>query len=111
VVLDGVGGELGTTALSLATNGTRFSAHGAPSGTFAALDPEEASRRAITLYGIADVQFPPAELRRLTSYAFEEAVAGRLRPVIGEVFPLERAAQAHAVIEGRGLVGKVVLKV
>ncbi|MGW3657867.1 zinc-binding dehydrogenase [Streptomyces sp. NPDC005151] len=38
-----------------------------------------------------------------------EAAAGRLRPVIGQVYPLEQAAQAHAAIEGRGLLGKVLL--
>lgn len=111
VILDGVGGRLGATALTLAADGGRFSAHGAPSGTFATLDTEEASRRGIKLFGIADVQFPTAELRRLTSYAFEEAVAGRLQAVIGEVLGLEQAAAAHAVIEGREVVGKVMLTV
>ncbi|WP_405972696.1 zinc-binding dehydrogenase [Streptomyces sp. NBC_00988] len=110
VILDGVGGQLGATALPLTTDGGRFSAHGAPSGTFAPVDTKEAADRGIKLFGIADIQFPPAELRRLTSYAFEEVVAGRLRVVIGEVFPLGRAGEAHAVVEGRVLVGKVVLK-
>ena len=111
VVLDGVGGRLGATALPLTADGGRFSAHGAPSGGFATLDVEEAARRSVKLFGIADVQFPAAELSRLTSYAFEEAVAGRVRAVIGEVFGLERAADAHAAIDGRGVVGKVLLKV
>ncbi|MGQ4381907.1 zinc-binding dehydrogenase [Streptomyces sp. SAS_270] len=111
VVLDGVGGQLGAAAFPLTSDGGRFSAHGAPSGGFSAVDPEEATRRGITLYGIADVQFDPADLRRYTSEALAEAAAGRLRPVIGEVFPLERAGEAHAAIEGRGAVGKVVLEV
>lgn len=111
VILDGVGGQLGAKALPLAADGARFSAHGAPSGGFATLDTEDAAHRGVKLFGIADVQFSPAELRRLTSYAFEEAVAGRLRPVIGEVFPLERASDAHAAIEGRAAVGKVLLTV
>jgi NADPH2:quinone reductase len=111
VVLDGVGGEAGATAFALTADGGRFSAHGAPSGGFATIAADDAAHRGIKLFGIADVQFAPAELRRLTSYAFEEAAAGRLRPVVGEVLRLERAAQAHAVIEGRGVVGKVVLEV
>ncbi|MEU9284184.1 zinc-binding dehydrogenase [Streptomyces sp. NPDC048275] len=49
-------------------------------------------------------------MRRLTSDAFAEAAAGRLRPVIGEVFPLERAGEAHAAVEERRLVGKVMLE-
>ncbi|MFF2513363.1 zinc-binding dehydrogenase [Streptomyces sp. NPDC058086] len=111
VVLDGVGGDLGAAALPLTADGGRFSAHGAASGGFSPLDTEEAARRGIQLFGIADVQFSPADLRRFTSDVFAAAAAGRLRPVIGEVFPLGRAAQAHAAIEGRGLVGKVVLEV
>lgn len=111
VVLDGVGGELGAAALSLAVDGGRFSAHGAASGGFSPVDTAEADRRGIKLFGIGDVQFGPADLHRFTSEAFAEAAAGRLRPVIGEVFPLERAGDAHAAIEGRGLVGKVVLEV
>lgn len=110
VVLDGVGGQLGGAAFPLTADGGRFSAHGAPSGGFATLDPGEADRHGIKLFGIGDVQFSPADLRRLTSYALGEAAAGRLRPVIGQVFPLARAAEAHAAIEGRGLVGKVVLR-
>jgi NADPH2:quinone reductase len=111
VVLDGVGGEPGATAFALTADGGRFSAHGAPSGAFAPVDPAAAARRGITLFGIGHVQFAPAELRRLTSYILGEAAAGRVRPVVGQVLPLDRAAEAHAVIEGRGVVGKVVLEV
>ncbi|WP_327429788.1 zinc-binding dehydrogenase [Streptomyces sp. NBC_01236] len=111
VVLDGVGGQLGATAFSLTADGGRFSAHGAPSGGFSPIDTAEATHRGIKLFGIPDVQFSPADLHRFTSAALTEAAAGRLRPVIGEVFAVERAGDAHAAIEGRGLVGKVVLKV
>ncbi|MGW7043957.1 zinc-binding dehydrogenase [Streptomyces avermitilis] len=110
VVLDGVGGELGAAAFALTAEGGRFSAHGAPSGAFATLDPDEAGRRGITLFGIGDVQFGPADLKRLTAGALAEAAAGRLRPVIGEVFALEKAAEAHATVEGRQSVGKVLLR-
>jgi NADPH2:quinone reductase len=111
VVLDGVGGALGAAAFALTADGGRFSAHGAPTGGFAPVDADEAKRRGITLHGIQDYRYGPADRRRLTTAAFAEAAAGRLRPVIGEVFPLDRAAAAHAAIEGRQLVGKVVLEV
>ncbi|MGP4046342.1 zinc-binding dehydrogenase [Streptomyces sp. 2A115] len=109
-VLDGVGGELGAMAFPLTADGGRFSAHGAPSGGFAALDPTEAKRRDITLFGIGDVQYSPTDLNRLTASALAEAAAGRLRAVVGEVFPLERAAGAHEAVEGRQLLGKVLLE-
>lgn len=73
------------------------------------MDVAEAERRGVTLFGIEDVQFDEAEVRRLTAHVLAEAAAGRLRPVIGAQFPLTEAAAAHAAIEGRELVGKVVL--
>jgi NADPH2:quinone reductase len=87
----------------------RFSAHGAPTGGFADLDRAEAARHGVTLYGIADAQYPAEEVTRLRSLAFTEAAAGRLTPVVGEVVPLEEAARAHRLIEERDVVGKVVL--
>jgi NADPH2:quinone reductase len=110
VVLDGVGGEPGLAAFALTARGGCFSAHGAPTGGFADVDSAEAGRRGITLFGIADVQFDEPTLRHLTANALEEAAEGRLRPVIGEVFPLKQAADAHAAVEGRALVGKVLLQ-
>jgi NADPH2:quinone reductase len=75
VVLDGVGGQLGATAFPLTATGGRFSAHGAPTGGFAPLDPTEAKHRDITLFGIGDVQFSPTDLTRLTP-----TPSGRPRP-------------------------------
>ncbi|MEU7278828.1 zinc-binding dehydrogenase [Streptomyces sp. NPDC045431] len=51
----------------------------------------------------------PTPHTALAGRALTEAAAGRLRPVIGGAFPLERAADAHAAIENRSLLGKVVL--
>jgi len=36
--------------------------------------------------------------------------AGRLSPVVHSVLPLERAAEAHAILEKREAFGKVVLE-
>lgn len=37
-------------------------------------------------------------------------LAHGIKPVIGEVFPFEKAAEAHAFIESRRSIGKVLLK-
>ncbi|MGW0230339.1 zinc-binding dehydrogenase [Actinopolymorpha singaporensis] len=111
VTFDGAGGDIGRTAFDLTADGGRMSAHGAPGGGFAAIEPSEAERRGVTLRGIADVQFAPVEAARLAGRALELAAAGRLRPVIGARFPLERAADAHAAIEARSVVGKTLLTV
>ncbi|WP_079126272.1 zinc-binding dehydrogenase [Streptomyces sp. ERV7] len=103
VVLDGVGGAVGAAAFPLTAPGGRFSAHGAPTGHgFAAVSPEEAAARAITLLGIADVQLTPERRTTLAARALEEAAAGRLRTVIGAVFPLERAGDACTSPTRRG---------
>lgn len=109
VVFDGVGGRLGREAFETARPGGRFLGYGAPSGGFAAIDPEEPARRQVTTFGIEDVQFEPAEGRRLTALALSEGAAGRLRPLIGQVFPLGAAAEAHAAIEAREVIGKTLL--
>jgi NADPH2:quinone reductase len=110
LVLDGVGGDTGLAAFRITADGGRFSAHGAPSGGFAPIDPAEAERRGITLRGIADLQFSPEDVRALAVRALAEAAAGRIRPVIGRTFPLTRAADAHAAIEGREVLGKTLLE-
>ncbi|MEV8391290.1 MULTISPECIES: zinc-binding dehydrogenase [unclassified Streptomyces] len=111
VVLEGVGGELGLAAFPLTADGGRFSAHGAPTGAFAPVDARHTADRKIRLLGIADVRIPRRETVRLAARALAETAAGRLRPVIGGTFPLDEAAEAHRAIEGRGLLGKVLLTV
>ena len=36
--------------------------------------------------------------------------SGQIRAQVGHVLPLPRAAEAHALLEGRGVVGRVVLR-
>ncbi|MBB4701375.1 NADPH2:quinone reductase [Sphaerisporangium siamense] len=109
VVFDGAGGEIGREAFGIMQSGGRISAHGAPSGGFGAIDPDEARRRGITVRGIQDVQLEAPERRRLAGRALAEAAAGRLEPVIGRTFPLAGAADAHAAIESRAVLGKALL--
>jgi NADPH:quinone reductase len=111
VAFDGVGGPLGREAFETVRPGGRFFGYGAPSGGFAAIDPEEPTRRQVARFGIEDVQFESAEGRRLATVALSEGVAGRLRPLIGQVFPLGAASEAHAAIEARTVMGKTLLTV
>ena len=111
VVFDGIGGPLGASAFTLVAPGGRFSAHGAPGGGFAAIDPAEATRRGITVRGIEQVQFQREDRLRLVTQALADAAAGRIRPVIGQVFSLEAAADAHRAIEGRRVIAKTLLEV
>ena len=63
--------------------------------------------RGVTLIGGS--RPTPAALRALAQAALGEAVAGRLRPLVGQTFPLESAADAHAAMERRATVGKTLL--
>jgi NADPH:quinone reductase-like Zn-dependent oxidoreductase len=51
------------------------------------------------------------QLRRAMDLLLAEVSAGRLRPVVGKTFPLERAADAHRYLQSRANIGKVVLTV
>lgn len=111
VTFDGAGGQLGQAAYTVTARGGRVSAHGAPGG-FLAIDGEDARRRGVTVRGIEQAQFAPEVATRLIEEAFAAAAAqGRLTPVIGRAVPLERAAEAHAAIEDRAVIGKTLLLV
>jgi NADPH:quinone reductase len=109
VVFDGVGGEVGRAAFELVRPGGRFCAFGLASGTFTDVPDAEAARRDVTV--IRGMRLEPEQLCELSRAALAEAAAGRLRPLIGQTFPLERAAEAHEAIEARATVGKTLLLV
>ncbi|MDG9675513.1 zinc-binding dehydrogenase [Micromonospora sp. DH14] len=109
VLLDGVGGDLGSDAFHLVADGGRVSAHGAASGTFATVDLGGAQARGVDVHGIGDVQFEAPKMVQLASSALTEAVQGRIRPVIAREYPLSSAADAHRAMEARSIPGKALL--
>jgi NADPH:quinone reductase len=109
VVFDGVGGQIGASAFELLDPGGRMLCFGLASGEWAAISEQAAAERRVELVPMA--RPTPVEMRAQTETALAEAAAGRLRPVIGQRFPLERAADAHAAIESRQTVGKTLLEV
>ncbi|MEK8103967.1 zinc-binding dehydrogenase [Micromonospora sp. M12] len=109
MLLDGVGGDLGTEAFRLVADGGLVSAHGAASGDFATVDEQSAQHRGIALRGVADVQFEAPEMVRLASKALAMTMEGRMRPVIAREYPLTSAAEAHSAMEARSIPGKALL--
>ena len=107
VVFDGVGGAIGRSAFELLDRGGRMVSFGRASGEWSDIADDAAAARGVRLLGTPRPS--RVELRELTESALAEAAAGRLRPVIGQRFPLERAADAHAAIESRATVGKTLL--
>ncbi|MFA1545042.1 zinc-binding dehydrogenase [Actinomadura chokoriensis] len=109
VVLDGVGGDVARDAFGRLREGGRMVSFGLASGSWASIADEEAASR-----GVALVRWPQAtgrQLRDYTNTALREAAEGRLHPVIGQRFPLEGAADAHAAIESRATLGRTLLEV
>jgi NADPH2:quinone reductase len=109
VVFDGVGGEIGRTAVDLLRDGGRCLLYGMASGAFTQVPDDEADRRGITV--LRGAPLSPLQMADLTRRALGEAAAGRLRPVVGQTFPLEGAADAHAAMAARATVGKTLLLV
>jgi NADPH:quinone reductase len=79
------------------------------SGSFTPLAPQLARERRVTVVKRGPAS--PERLRALTQTALEKAVAGRIRPIIGQEFELSQAAGAHAAIEARTTTGKTLLTV
>jgi NADPH2:quinone reductase len=104
VVFDGVGGAVGRRAFSQLAPGGRMLSYGLASGSWAAISAEEAAARGVTL---VQPDRSPDALRSCT----ESALAAGTRTIIGQRFPLERAADAHAAIESRSTLGKTLLEV
>jgi NADPH2:quinone reductase len=99
VVFDGVGGRAARAAFEQLRG--RMLSYGLASGTWTDVTAEEAAARGVTLM----------QSGRPAREHTARALAGDLRPVIGQRFPLERAADAHAAIEARATVGKTLLVV
>ncbi|MEU4539180.1 zinc-binding dehydrogenase [Streptosporangium sp. NPDC023825] len=109
VVFDGVGGEIGRAAFEATADGGRFSVHGASSGEVTVIDPARARRHGVEVIGIEQLFGFGPKMRHWAERVMSETVAGRIRPIIGQTFPLERAADAHAAIESRSALGKTLL--
>lgn len=107
VVFDGVGGAVARAAFELLDRGGRMLSFGLASGEWANISEEAAEKRGVRAFRPA---MDPTRIRDFTESALAEAAAGRLRPTIGQVFPLERAADAHTAIESRSTSGKTLLK-
>ena len=74
-------------------------------------DHQDLARRGITVIGALDMMLAMTEqeMRAGAEFALTEAAARRLVAVIRQTYPLERAAQAHAALEARQTIGKVLL--
>ncbi|MFC5741384.1 quinone oxidoreductase family protein [Dyella tabacisoli] len=110
VVYDSVGRTLGDSLASARTGGTVVF-YGMAAGDPDPVDPRLLMDRSLTLTG-GDLWnvLTSADIRRERAAAlFAQIRAGSLVPRIAGRFPLSDGAKAHAFLEGREAIGKIVL--
>ncbi len=110
VVFDGVGGRIGRAAFEATARGGRFAGYGDSSGALTEYSADEIREGGVRVLGPELVHIGGTDkAKRLAEQTVNQAAAGRVRPIVGQTFPLEQAADAHAAVENRTAVGKTLL--
>jgi NADPH:quinone reductase-like Zn-dependent oxidoreductase len=103
-VIEHVGGEVFEKSIKAVRNGGRIVTCGATAGFHPNIDLRHIFFRQIEVLG--STMSSKADLLAVLSHI----AAGRLEPVVYEKLPLERAADAHRILEDRAAFGKLVLE-
>lgn len=114
VILDMVGGDyLSREIKSLADDG-RLVFIAQLGGSKGELDMGQVMRRRLTITGSTlrprPIAFKAAIAANLRQHVWPLIEAGKIKPVIHHRFPLEQAAQAHAMMESSAHIGKIMLE-
>jgi NADPH2:quinone reductase len=109
-VLDAVGGELLTPAIAALAPGGRLVAYSSGGGTVRAYDLLVGAKSVIGFQMARIARGKPELYERWRRELWRLHAEGAVRPVVHGEFALEDAAKAHAVVESRGNLGKVVLR-
>ncbi|MHB8453854.1 MAG: NAD(P)H-quinone oxidoreductase [Acidiferrobacterales bacterium] len=115
VILDMVGGDYVMRELRVLADDGRLIVIAYQGGRQATVDLDEIMRRRLTLTG-STLRARPAEFKAAIARSLRMKVwplleTGRVRAVVHATFPLEQAAQAHALLESGDHFGKIVLTV
>lgn len=106
VLFDGVGGRVSDRLLALMSDGARLISYGAAGGQRRLVNPDLLPQRGITFVDLSALR--GVDHFQLIEQAFALHERG-LRVPIGQHFPLTKAAEAHALMESRGTIGKTIL--
>jgi NADPH:quinone reductase len=112
VVLDPVGGDVFTRSFGVLKPLGSVVALGFAGGWWEPLDPAPLVGRNLSMHGFylgRLMRHEPGLVQEAVGELLELWSSGAVKPLVGASFPLERAADAHALIEAREHVGKVVL--
>ncbi|MEV6134774.1 zinc-binding dehydrogenase [Nocardia sp. NPDC051990] len=108
-VLDAVGGDLLTPAIAAVAPGGRLVAYSSGGGTIQAYDLLVGAKSVIGFQMARIARHAPDLYEHWRQELWQYFASGLLRPVVHAEFPLADAAAAHAVIEARSNLGKVIL--
>jgi NADPH:quinone reductase len=115
VVIDMVGGDYLPRNLSCLAEEGRHVSIAVQRGPTAEIQIFDIMRRRLTLTGSTlrprSIEFKTMVADEIAKTVWPYVEGGRLKPVIDSVFPLTRAAEAHARMEADIHVGKIVLEV
>ena len=115
VVLDMVAGDYLPREVSCLADDGRIVLIALLGGSKATVNLGEVLRRRLTITGSTlrprPVSFKAAIAANLREKVWPLLEVGKIKPVIFKTFPLEQAAQAHALMESSTHVGKIVLEV
>jgi len=113
VVLDMVGGDYIERELQCMAEDARLALIAVQGGTSSKLDAGLLLRKRLSLVGSTlrprSVAYKTQLARELREKVWPLLAAGRVKPVIHQVFPAVEAAAAHALMETSTHVGKIVL--
>jgi NADPH:quinone reductase len=110
IVLDLVGGAyLAESVAALATGG-RVLAVGTLAGAVTSIDLGALMRRRAALIGTVLRSRPLEDRARAVQDCALLLASGKVRPVVDEIMPLERAKEAHERMEANRTFGKIVLR-
>ena len=115
VVLDMVAGDYVAREIDCLADDGRIALIALLGGAKANIDLGQVLRRRLSISGSTlrprPVAFKAAIARKLREHVWPLFAQGKIKPVIYKTFPLERAAEAHALMESSTHVGKIVLQV
>jgi len=113
VILDMVAGDYIARELQCLADDGRIALIAVQGGTVAQIDAGAVLRRRLTITGSTlrprSVAFKTAIAKALQQQVWPWLDAGRVKPVIHQVFPAAQAAEAHALMESNQHIGKLVL--
>ena len=113
VILDMVAGSYVARELKCLAEDGRLVIIAVQGGVEAQIDAGSVLRRRLTITGSTlrprSVAFKTAIAKALRDTVWPWLAAGRVKPVIHQVFPAAQAAQAHTLMESNQHVGKLVL--